>query len=452
MPRRGVRGTYESDVRGLNWTGRCSRVPLHTPSRRPTPMRPPARRILVLYWHPKPMKTIRAAIKHHLYALESSEANHSVIYYNAAAGAPAWLRHADFDAVILHTTLLCLRWSDLFDGLKGNLSWIRDLECLKIAMPQDEYDHSEILDEWLHDWGVSVICTTFDPDQRPLLYPILHDQATFCRVFTGYIDETLARECAGRITPLHARPKDLVYRATRLPYWFGSHGQLKHHIAERVAGAGSSKGLTCDISTRYEDTIVGNAWMRFLASGKAVIGCESGSSVLDRRGEIKASIQARLRNDGNLSFDQATKALPSGWDEHRFFAIGPRHFEAVMTKTCQILVEGEYDGVLLPGKHYLPVKRDLTNVDDVLDALRDLPLMQAMVDRAYEEIHLSGQYTYRRLARQLDECLQGAVPRKRARRTCLPKVSWTASRVASRLATFKVSAHDTLLQIKRSLR
>ena len=40
--------------------------------------------------------------------------------------------------------------------------------------------------------------------------------------------------------------------------------------------------------------------------------------------------------------------MPSGWDSYAFFAISPRHLEAVITKTAQVLVEGRYSGVLEP--------------------------------------------------------------------------------------------------------
>ena len=41
--------------------------------------------------------------------------------------------------------------------------------------------------------------------------------------------------------------------------------------------------------------------------------------------------------------------MPRGWDSYAFFAISPRHLEAVITKTAQVLVEGRYSGVLGAG-------------------------------------------------------------------------------------------------------
>ncbi len=368
-------------------------------------MKAKAKRILVLYIHNGSLDTMLVAILSHLRALEASDTAHEIFYYNAIDGAPAWLKRFRFDIVVLHTTLLCMRWSPIFNWWKRKLRWIKDLDCVTIAMPQDEYDHAEILDEWLAEWNVPIVFSNFGAVQRKLLYPILHDKATFYRCLTGYIDQRLAKDYEDKLLPLQARPNDIVYRAKHLPYRFGSHGQFKHKIGEDVLERAIQHGLKCDISTRREDTIFGSRWLDFLASGKVVIGTESGSSSIDRRGEITGQIQQMLRDDPTLSFEAVSARLPYGWDNYRFFAISPRHFEAVITKTAQVLVEGKYNGVLEPHTHYIPLKADFSNLDDVLDMVHDHEMLQRMVDRAYKDICLNGEYTYRRLAADIEQAL-----------------------------------------------
>jgi hypothetical protein len=364
----------------------------------------PSRRVLVLYWHPGP-GDIRAAIRHHLRALDYGAGRPQVLYENTVDGASSLLRTLAFDAIILHTTFLCMRWTPWFHVWKWKTRWLRDVDCVKIALPQDEYDHSEILDEWLAELGVSVIFTNFDEAKRRTLYPIMSERASFRRAFTGYIDEQTATRLQGRLRSTGDRRWDIVYRATHLPYWFGSHGQLKHRIADIVSTRARAHDLTCDISTRGEDTIVGEQWFDFLASGRVVIGCESGSSVLDRRGEIQARIRRILRDEPDTSFDAVSHQLPPGWNDYQFFAISPRHFEAVITRTCQVLVEGHYDGILEPDRHYIPLRRDFSNLDEVLEKVRDRRLVEEVATRAYREIHLAGRYTYRTLAGELEAVL-----------------------------------------------
>jgi hypothetical protein len=393
------------------------------------------RRVLVLYWHP--CGPLRPAIRHHLRAIEASPLRHRVVYHNAHEGSPAWFAGLPFDVIVLHTTLLCLRWApELLARLKWDLRWLRHCAALKIAMPQDEYDHAEVLDEWLQEMRVSVVCSNFDERYRPLLYPRLRYQARFLECLTGYIDEATAVRIAPRLRPAGERSLDLVYRAAHLPYWFGSQGQLKHDIADVVLRRAEQLGLRCDISTRPQDTITSDHWFDFLASSRAIIGCESGSSVLDRRGEIQARLRWLLLKEPGLSFTEASRRLPAGWDDYRFFAIGPRHLEAVITRTAQLLVEGEYDGILQANRHYIPLRRDLGNLDEALHMVRDATLLDAMTLRAYEDLYLSGRYTYATLAGRLDAVIASA-----PRRAGLP---WPVASTLVRLA-------EPLLRCRRRL-
>lgn len=355
------------------------------------------KRILMLYWYPVPLREMRLAIRQHLQSLEKSDPKPQIVYHNIY-GNTRRPKDLNFDVVILHTTFLCMRWSDFFYRLKRELEWIKDLDCLKIAIPQDEYDHSEVLDEWLFEWEVPIIFSCFDTTYYETLYPLMKERARFYRSFTGYIDSDMARRIEPGLLPISQRPNDIVYRASKLPYWFGSHGQLKHQIAGIVAARAKLHGLVCDISTREEDTIVGDAWIDFVASGKTIIGCETGSSVLDRRGEIKAKIQALLAANPGLSFQEVSAQFPKEWDDFRSFAISPRHLEAVVTKTCQVLIAGKYDQIFEPNKHYIPIERDFSNLDEALDKLKNDKLLQEIADRAYEDIYRSGKYSYQRLA------------------------------------------------------
>src|ERR1044072_9450933 len=112
------------------------------------------------------------------------------------------------------------------------------------------------------------------------------------RTYTGYLDDRAAGAgSAGAGNPPPgppgARDVDIVSRARNLPYFVGRHGQLKHEIAQIVEPAARDLGLRTDISTAYKDTKYGDAWFEFLASGRCVIGTESGSSALDPVGAIR---------------------------------------------------------------------------------------------------------------------------------------------------------------------
>jgi hypothetical protein len=207
------------------------------------------------------------------------------------------------------------------------------------------------------------------------------------------------------------------------------------------------------VSTKDEDTVLGEQWLDFLSSGRAVLGCESGSSVLDARGMVRQEIRRAMRAGPALTFDELSRRMPVGWDSYEFFAISPRHFEAVMTKTGQVLVEGNYNGVLQAWRHYIPLKRDFSNVEQVLDVVRDTDRLQQMVDRTYEEIVERGRYTYRQFAEMIEEAAKCVL----AKRACSARdsrygqrvffsVAWSA---AQRLTRWQESTYPTMQGARR---
>lgn len=360
-------------------------------------------RLLVVHFTPRP-RAVRLTTEQHLGAV-TAVADAEVLSYNAVHGPPAWLRHLKFDAVVLHTTFLAVRWNPSFEHWKRRSEWLADFDALKIALPQDEYDRAHILDEWLDELGVSVVGTVLDATHRDDLYPILSQKAAFDDVLTGYADDDAAQRVASRIVLLGDRPIDVVYRARHLPYWYGSHGQLKHRVGEVAAELAPAHRISTDISTRAPETVLGDAWLEFLGSGRATVGVESGVSVLDRRGEIQRQMQQLLRDEPALTFEEASKRMPPGWDDYRFFAVSPRHFEAVATRTAQILVEGSYSGVLESGRHFIPVRRDLSDMDEALEQARDVRFLEEMTERAYEDVYLSRRYSGARLTETIERML-----------------------------------------------
>ena len=91
--------------------------------------------------------------------------------------------------------------------------------------------------------------------------------------------------------------------------------------------------------------------------------------------------------------------------------ISPRHLEACLTRTGQILVEGEYNGILKPDLHYIPLKADFSNLQEVFDRIQDEPARLEMVECAYRDIVATGRYTYRGMVNTVLEHTIGTRPR-----------------------------------------
>jgi hypothetical protein len=344
----------------------------------------------------------RVAILDHVRFLDHAEPGRArVTYVNMAeisAADPQWLAH---DVIVLHTTLLCWRWYPQFQALAKQLEWMQQYSGLVVAMPQDEYDHAHTLDEWLVSLRTQIVVTCFGEAHRALLYPRMHQRAFFIEALTGYLHPARVAASRGQVRSMASRTTDIVYRANHLPYWFGWLGNIKARLGLDAPRLLDGLGLRLDISIRPEDTVLGEQWLDFLGGGKAILGSESGSSALDKRGELALHVRALLAEQPSLSFTDADALCGGELTRYHFAALGPRHLEAIMTGTVQVLVEGDYSGLFKPWEHYIPIKRDLSDLPSVADVLRDDVRMAEIAERAAADFVLSGAYGYDRFAKHV---------------------------------------------------
>jgi hypothetical protein len=183
---------------------------------------------------------------------------------------------------------------------------------------------------------------------------------------------------------------------------------LKHEIADLFEARAAEYGLETDISTDEKDVLYGDDWYRFLLRCKYTIGVEGGSSILDPRGEIKKRTDDYLARNPNSTLEEVEAACFPGLEGSiSLFAISPRHLEACVTRTCQVLVKGDYNGILKPGAHYIELKKDLSNAEDVLEQVRNDALRDEITTRAYEDVVESGEYTYRKFVTTVQAPLAG---------------------------------------------
>ena len=136
---------------------------------------------------------------------------------------PAFLRRRRFDVVVLDTTFLCWRWTypreDNFERLLREYAFIAESDAVKVALPQDEYDHSALLDQWLTDWRVDLIYSVCY-EYRELLYPKASARADIVEGMTGYIDDADFAMMSRGARPFAQREIDVGYRAKSLPPYF----------------------------------------------------------------------------------------------------------------------------------------------------------------------------------------------------------------------------------------
>lgn len=86
--------------------------------------------------------------------------------------------------------------------------------------------------------------------------------------------------------------------------------------------------------------------------------------------------------------------------------ISPRVFEAIAAGTGLILYEGSYSGVVQPNEHYIPLRKDFSNIDDVFARLADDTEMEAMIRRAWNDVIGSAAWSYKSFVSLYDRELE----------------------------------------------
>lgn len=317
---------------------------------------------------------------------------------------PFLLSMVDYDGIILHYTFLAgARFLENPTKWNKRIARIKSLKGFKVAIPQDEYDETDRLCDLFKNHDIKTVFSCFDR-YEDFIYAYPEEKAgklNYVPVFTGYVEESEKLSLAERSLPYVDRPCDIGYRARKLPYFLGKHGQLKYELAEFFKRKLKNSNFIYDIANNTDNSNVflGKDWYGFLLNCKAFLGCEGGSSLLDADGSIKRCLSKYMKKHPEATFEEAEKVCFPGQDFNiKCFAVSPRHFEAIMTKTLQVLVEGNYGGILKPEVHYIELKRDFSNIKDVLDKLQDSEYCQQIIDRAYQDVIESGRYTYSKFA------------------------------------------------------
>ena len=323
---------------------------------------------------------------------------------------PAGIWLADYQALVIHPTVSYnpdnLASLDARCGEK-----LRDYRGIKVLLKQDEhYRTGRVLDH-LVQTGYDVLATCLMPGEAQKVYPPERlPGLKLIYVLTGYVTDDML---ALRFAPLARRPIDVGYRGSRQPWYFGRLAYEKQEIGDRFLAEGARLGLRMDISSRWEDRYFGRAWYDFLGRCKATLGVESGASIVDFDGEAERTTTEYLRTRPGASFDDLeAEVLGPYTDNVSYRAISPRHFEAAACRTLQILYEGQYQGVFQPWVHYLPLRRDFANLDEVVRVLRDPAASQPIVERAFAEIVANPAYHYQSFVGAIDEAIDDALARR----------------------------------------
>jgi hypothetical protein len=383
-----------------------------------------------------PLATVRDA----LYAFERYSGARCWYLNLGVRRVPRWMRRVPFDAVIFQTSLLWDRVNPAtFDRHRRKLHRLDGVGRHRVALPQDEYRCSRALVEFIAEFNVDHVFSVASDSQWGKLYAgVDRGRVGISRVLTGYLESETVAGIDAVVREQADRPIAIGYRAARALPSLGRHGRLKSDIAVRVAEAGGASGLPLDIATGPGATIRGDDWYRFLASCRYTLGVEGGASVHDPDGSFHDATVRYLAGHPGAPFEEVeTNCFPGADGALDYVAISPRHLEACATRTAQILVEGSYNGILRPGEHYIELRRDLSNLDAVLELVKRDGQRARITEKAYRDVVGSGAYTYARFVREVEAIALAGATAQRPSRAVRPPHRW--ARMADRLSWVRVA-------------
>ncbi|MDQ7779978.1 MAG: glycosyltransferase [Planctomycetota bacterium] len=240
--------------------------------------------------------------------------------------------------------------------------------------------------------------------------------------------------------PDSQREIDIGVRSSRYHPYLGDSERVS--LVEYFLQDSHAPSLVRDISLDYNDRLDPAGWAGFLNKCRGTLATEAGTYFLEKDDatvtraaeHIRVSTTWLQRLSANLAAAGNKRLVPqavrsgiktlfkkvsprrkyfgdfflSGNGKEiveRFFkdckeplngkCISSRHFEAIGTKTCQIMFPGEFNGILAPGRHYIALSRDFSDIQTVLAKFADETLRRRMTDEALEYVLDCHTYAHR---------------------------------------------------------
>jgi hypothetical protein len=119
---------------------------------------------------------------------------------------------------------------------------------------------------------------------------------------------------------------------------------------------------------------------------------------------VRKKYERLITENPKMTFEEMSERLLNRWEGNiPYRTISPRHFEAAAFRICQILYEGDYQGIMKPLVHYIPLKKDFSNFDEVIRLFRDDNFRHQITDNCYRDLIACGRYSYQEFIECFDQ-------------------------------------------------
>lgn len=315
---------------------------------------------------------------------------------NVEHGFPPRLAELSFQVVLLHYSMF--GWKPFALGEPFIAYLEARPQSFVTAFFQDEYRFWPERSAVLRRCHVDQVYTCLEPEAFDATYRAHSEVGDLVSCLPGYVGRRLLGWAAAHRKPDAERRLDVGYRGRQAYPYMGRGAREKHEIGERFLAHVGGRGLAVDIEVDEGSRIYGEDWIAFLADCRAVLGVESGVSIFDTEDVVMPQVERLLAAEPGLSFEALSRRLLARYEGTgpRYRTISPRVFEAAAVGACQILYEGRYSGLLEPMVHYIPLRKDFANIDEVLARFADADLRAELAANAHRDLIASGAWSYER--------------------------------------------------------
>jgi hypothetical protein len=366
---------------------------------------------------------------------------HEIVTWSTLEGLPDEDILSLFDCLIVHysISLLYERYVS-----RETLEKIRSFNGLKVLFIQDEYRRVDFACKQINYAGIDMVYTCAPQNVAKKMYARLNERIALRTTLTGFVPEALFEK---ETKPISKRNIDVGYRARRVPFFLGSKGIEKYLIGKTFLKKANNKNLNCNISSKESDRLYGKAWIDFLSNCKVTLGTESGSSIIDFTGHTEYQLNLYQAFHPFANFDDVPDKFLKSDGELEIQVISPRCFEAAALGTVLVLYPGEYSGILEKEKHYISLEKDFSNINEVIERIKNHDGLQKIADFAREDLIRSGNYSYENFICSFEKDLDQLISEK----NIIPKEKILPTSISVNLKNTSTSSIFSLFNLLRSL-
>ena len=333
----------------------------------------------------------------------------TVTKLNTAGGFPKDLDSHGYAAIVLHYSLFASGPNPyLMDGrFLEYLSGAHD--SYKVAFFQDEHEYCRRRFRFLDDYSVDCVYTCFDESDHSATYGKYTEVSRIVTYMPAYVSPEMVAEANRLHRPDADRSIDVGYRTRPTPPTSVAAGWRRWRSASASSRRRTDRAYAwTSARARRTGFTAGAGMSSSLAAGASSAPSPASPASTSRTRSARttcASPRAGAKSRSTSS-SRARSAAGTG----RFSCERPAHVTSRPRRcgVCQVMFEGRYNGVLEEDVHFIPLRKDFSNFDDVISRFGDPAVRAQITENAHRDLIASGAYGYEEFIAGFDRVLMDA--------------------------------------------